>query len=113
MAKKEETVEKVEIVEIKAQTIPNENEEDQRKGLSIASMVLGIVSLVIWANFLISVTCGILAIVFGNIGKKRAGQKMAKAGFIMGIIALSIRVALVVLTILAGGLFLSTFRGLM
>lgn len=110
MAKKDEEIVEVEKVETK--TVQTE-EVDERKGLSIASMVLGIVSLVIWANFLISLTCGILAIVFGNIGKKRDGKKMAKAGFIMGIVSVSIRAAVLVLGIIAGGLFLSAFTSLM
>ena len=118
--KQEEKVEKIEVVNV----VPNENEakpiEEQKnnenkedvensKSLSIASMVLGIVALCLLFEGLISTTCAILAIVFGVKGQKRANKKQAKAGFIMGIIALSLKVLLVIFGILAftGLLFLA------
>ena len=48
----------------------NENNTES-KGLSIASMVLGIVSLVLSCIVYISVPCAILAIIFGIIGMKK------------------------------------------
>lgn len=61
----------------------NENQTpiEEKKGLSIASMVLGLVGLVIFA-----VPCGILAIIFSIIGKKKGGKGFATAGLILGII---------------------------
>ncbi len=65
-------------------------EVQEKKGLSIASMVLGIVSLVLWCFWYLSIPCAILAIIFGIIGKKRAGKGMAIAGLVLGIITLVI-----------------------
>jgi Na+/proline symporter len=53
-------------------------------------MVLGIVSLVLWCFWYLSIPCAILAIIFGIIGKKRAGKGMAIAGLVLGIITLVI-----------------------
>ena len=70
----------------------------QKKGLSIASMILGIVAVVCGCIWYISIPCGILAIVFGIVGKKKGGRGMATAGLVLGIIA----IALYVLLILCG-----------
>ncbi|QGU95017.1 DUF4190 domain-containing protein [Clostridium bovifaecis] len=84
-------------------------------GLSIASMILGIIGLVFTfvpgLNFL-GILCGILAIIFGIIGKNKiansngelSGTGMAKAGLILGVII----VALFVLTLIACGALIST-----
>ena len=60
------------------------------KGLSIAAMVLGIVSVVLCCIWYLSIPCAILAIVFGIIGKKRDGRGMAIAGLVLGIIAIAL-----------------------
>ena len=111
---KNEKVEKVEVVnviskpEMQDNTL-NEEDKSNSKSLSIASMVLGIVALCLLFEGLISTTCAILAIIFGVKGKKRANRKMAKAGFIMGIVALSLKAFLIIFGILAfiGLLFLA------
>ena len=61
----------------------NENQTtcEEKKGLSIASMVLGIVGLIIFA-----LPCGILAIIFSIVGKKKGGKGFATAGLVLGII---------------------------
>ena len=61
----------------------NENQTpiEEKKGLSIASMVLGLVGIVIAA-----LPCGILAIIFSVLGKKKGGKGFATAGLILGII---------------------------
>lgn len=66
------------------------------KGLSIASMVLGIVSVVLCCLWYVSLPCAILAIIFGVIGKKRDGRGMAIAGLVLGIIAIALYVLAVV-----------------
>ena len=64
---------------------------EEKKGLSIASMILGIVSIVGFCiNGYVALICGILAIVFGVIGKKKGGKGMAMTGFILGIISLAL-----------------------
>ncbi len=63
--------------------------EEDKPGLSIAAMILGIVSLVFWCYWPISIICGILALIFGIIRmKKPAGKGMAIAGFVTGLIAI-------------------------
>jgi hypothetical protein len=86
-------------------------------GLSITSMVLGIVGLVFTfipgLNF-IGILCGILAIIFAIIGKNKiqnsngefTGLGMAKAGLILGIITLG----LFILTLVACSALLSSLR---
>ena len=62
----------------------------ESKGMSIASLVLGIASFVFMKVSLLWLACGVLAIIFGVKGKKKNGVGMAKAGMILGIISLSI-----------------------
>ena len=62
----------------------------KNSGLSVASMVLGIISLVCVCSWIVSITCGVLAVIFGAIELKKAKQPMAKAGLITGIISLSL-----------------------
>ena len=47
-------------------------EGQESKGLSIASMVLGIVSIVFFCFTYLSIPCAILAVIFGFVGKKKA-----------------------------------------
>ena len=100
------TTEKIEVVnvipepEVKEIKVNSKDKSDS-KSLSIASMVLGIVALCLLFEGLISTTCAILAIVFGAKGKKRANKKQAKAGFIMGIVALSLKAFFIIFGILA------------
>mgnify|MGYP002528578248 CR=1 FL=1 len=62
----------------------------ENKGLSIASMVLGIISVVLFCMWYISIPCAILAIIFGVIGKKKGGKGIAIAGLVLGIVAIAI-----------------------
>lgn len=57
-------------------------------GLSIASMVLGIIALLSCFFWFITIPCSILAIIFSVVGRKKGGQKMATAGLVLGILAL-------------------------
>lgn len=71
----------------------NENQTpvEEKKGLSIASMVLGLVGLLIFA-----LPCGILAIIFSLLGKKKGGKGFATAGLILGIIDVAFGVIAIV-----------------
>lgn len=82
----------------------------EKKGMSIASLVLGIVSVALCCIGWVSIICAILAIIFGVVGKKKGGQGMAKAGLILGIIALAIYVLMWVLA-MAGLAALGSFAG--
>ncbi len=56
-------------------------------GMSVASLVLGILSCLLPLPIFGAILGG-LAIVFGLLGRKRAGRKMAMAGIILGIIGI-------------------------
>ncbi len=83
--------------------------EDNRKGLSIASLVLGIVSILFVSKFIIAVACGVLAIVFGIKGKGRGGKGMATAGFITGIIGVSLQAVLFIFGFVLGATLVGLF----
>lgn len=87
-----------------SETVTQENNATQTvaqdsKGLSIASMVLGIISVVIFCIWYISVPCAVLAIIFGVVGMKKGGKGMAIAGLVLGIVALAILVMIYLLAI--------------
>lgn len=79
-----------------------ENEENNvvenknTNGLTIASLVLGIISLVLWCMWFLSIPCAILALIFGILGLKKPGKGMAIAGVITSAIALAIWILLFV-----------------
>lgn len=67
---------------------------EKTPGLSVAAMVLGIVSIVIWCAWFISIPCSILALIFGILGVKKPGKGIAITGIVTGSIALAIWVLL-------------------
>lgn len=68
----------------------NVNVSKKYNGLNIASMVLGIVAIVLWCMWFLSIPCAILALIFGIIGIKKPGKGMAIAGIVTGAITLAI-----------------------
>lgn len=104
-----ETKEKTEETTQTSESQEQSNVEDTRKGLSIASLVLGIVSILFVSRFIIAVACGVLAIIFGIKGKKRGGQGMATAGFITGIIGLSLQAVFFIFGLMVGTALLGLF----
>ena len=68
-------------------------EQTNGNGKAVASLVLGIISIVCVTGFfytsLIGVVTGILAIVFGNKARREAKSGIATAGFVCGIGGLS------------------------
>ena len=70
--------------------------QNESKGLSIASMVLGIVSLVFFCFVYICIPCGIISIILGGVAlaKKKAGKGMAIAGLACSIIGIAIYIIL-------------------
>lgn len=67
---------------------------EKTSGLSIASMVLGIVSIVTWCAWFVSIPCSILALIFGILKVKKPGKGMAITGIVTGSVALAIWVLL-------------------
>lgn len=76
-------------------------------GMAIASLVLGIVSLVSCCIYYVSGPCAILAIIFGivTIRKGPAGKGMSIAGIICGGVALLLVVAML---LFAGAIIAAT-----
>lgn len=68
-----------------------------KKGLAIAAMVLGIVSLVLFCIWYISLPCAILAIIFGIISIKSSKRGMAIAGISTGAVGAILMILLYVL----------------
>ena len=58
--------------------------------MHIASLVLGIISIVSALFWYITLPTGILAIIFGVKSARKMGSKIGKAGMITGIIGLSL-----------------------
>lgn len=68
-----------------------------RKGYCIASLVLGIISLVFNCCFwYIAIPCAILAVIFGILGIKAKEKDMAIAGLITGAITIAMMILIMV-----------------
>lgn len=65
----------------------------------VASLTLGILSIVFFLFWCISIPSGILAIIFGIKAKKMVDSKLGKAGKITGIVGISISGAILLLYI--------------
>ncbi len=65
-------------------------EEENKSVMRVASLVLGIISIVTAAFWYITLPTGVLAIIFGAKTIKKYGSKLGKAGLITGIIGLSL-----------------------
>lgn len=74
----------------------------ERKGFCIASMVLGIICLVFFCVWYLSIPCGILAIIFGILGVKSTSKGMAIAGLITGSIGLVVSILIIIFIIIFG-----------
>lgn len=96
-------IEKVENIE-KQNTQTNEKKQPQkdRKGFCIASLVLGIVALVLFCLWYLSIPCGILAVIFGILGMKATNKGMAIAGLITGSIGLVISTLIIIMLFVFG-----------
>ena len=66
------------------------NENNIKSGKPVASLVLGIISIVTNLFWYITLPTGILAIIFGAISARKTGSKIGKAGLITGIIGLTL-----------------------
>ena len=68
----------------------NEIEIKNKSSLGVAALTLGIISVVSTLFWYITLPSGILAIVLGRKAISKVGSKLGKAGFILGIVGLSI-----------------------
>ncbi|MBQ4236747.1 MAG: zinc-ribbon domain-containing protein [Treponema sp.] len=80
---------KVVFTETFRQPEPQESQQPKTTGFAVASMILGIFSILLCAVMFLSLPSGILGIVFSSKCKKSGNNSgMAKAGMITGIVGL-------------------------
>jgi glucose uptake protein GlcU len=83
-----------------------------RNGLGTAALVLGIIALLLSWTIVVGFICGVLALVFGIIGRRRASAREATnggsalAGAITGGLGLLVSIALII----AGAAFFETHK---
>ena len=84
----------------------NTTQPTKSSGLAIASMVLGIVSLVLFCIPYVCFPAGIVGIILGGVslGTKKGGRGMAIAGLVCSLIAMAVYIILV----LSGAALLSS-----
>lgn len=58
--------------------------------MNVASLVLGIISIVLCFFWYMTIPAGILAIIFGVKTTRKLGSKLGKAGLITGIVGISL-----------------------
>jgi len=80
--------------------IEKKETKKDKKGFCIASLVLGIVAIVFFCIWYLSIPCGILAIIFGILGIKSTNKGMAIAGLITGAIGLVVSIMIVIIVFL-------------
>lgn len=68
----------------------NPEPQPEKKGMSIASMVLGICGFVAWCLPLIGYPVTIVGLILGITGMKKGGKGMAIAGIVMCAITLAL-----------------------
>lgn len=86
---------------VNSQPLPNTataipKKQSDGSGLSIASMVLGIFSILNFAYWFTAIPLSILAIIFGVIGMNKSGRGMALAGIITGVIGIIVTVGAII-----------------
>ena len=95
-----------EVIEVKkvenTENVKTEEPKQEKKGFCIESLVLGIITLIFFCLWYISIPCGILAIIFGIIGLKSTSRGMAIAGLITGSIGLVISALIVIFLFIVG-----------
>lgn len=77
---------------------PVDNQPEGGKGMAVASMILGIVSIVmLCCSQYISLPCAIIGLILGIVHKKKNGKNgMATAGVVCSIISLVLSILLII-----------------
>ena len=68
-----------------------------RKGMAVASLVLGIISVVLFCVWYLSLPCAVVGLILGILSLKSSGRGMAIAGLVLSIIAIAIFVVMLIL----------------
>ena len=68
-----------------------------RKGMAVASLVLGILSVELFCLWYLSLPCAVVGLILGILSLKSSGRGMAIAGLVLSIIALAIAVVTIIL----------------
>ena len=77
------------------ENVVNENPvQKDRKGLSIAALVLGIFELILSCTVFVSLIFGLIAIILGVLGLKSSKRGMSIAGIVTGAIGMVIAVVM-------------------
>ena len=64
--------------------------DKNKSAMSVASLILGIISIVFSLFWYISIPTSIIAIIFGTKTIKKFGSRLGKAGLITGIVGISL-----------------------
>ena len=64
--------------------------EKKKTGLAVASLTLGVISIILSWFWYVTMPAGIMAVIFGTKCVKKTGNTCAKAGIITGIIGLAL-----------------------
>lgn len=83
-------------VESEVNQATNTAPANDKKGFSIAALVLGIIALVLCCIWYVSIPCGIIALILGIIGLKSSKRGMSIAGIITGVIGMILSIVLVI-----------------
>ena len=89
-------------VESEVNQATNTAPANDKKGFSIAALVLGIIAIVLCCIWYVSIPCGIIALILGIIGLKSSKRGMSIAGIITGVIGMILSIVLVVSIVLLG-----------
>lgn len=81
------------------ENVTNNSAIKDKKGFAIAALVLGIVAIVLSCLWYISIPCGILALIFGILGRKSSKKGMSIAGLVTGVIGMIISIIILVVLI--------------
>lgn len=103
---KEET--KTELIENKKENVKQaEIVREEKTGLSVASLILGIIAvLCLFEHGILNFICAILAIIFGAIGRKKGAKGIGTTGMVLGIISLAIFVLIISFILFFASMFL-------
>lgn len=89
-------------VESEVNQATNTAPTNDKKGFSIAALVLGIIALVLCCIWYVSIPCGIIALILGIIGLKSSKRGMSIAGIITGVIGMILSIVLLISIVMLG-----------